>query len=88
MTSARKEVSFSRADCFSSPSKKIFLFPIPTLTILLNRCNFVALKNTGASPSGKASAFGADIRRFESCRPSLTPLSAEITYNRYVSKKD
>ena len=24
----------------------------------------------GASPSGKASAFGADIRRFESCRPS------------------
>ena len=24
----------------------------------------------GASPSGKASAFGADIRRFESYRPS------------------
>ena len=27
-------------------------------------------KDVGASPSGKASAFGADIRRFESCRPS------------------
>ena len=26
--------------------------------------------DVGASPSGKASAFGADIRRFESCRPS------------------
>ena len=24
----------------------------------------------GVSPSGKASAFGADIRRFESCHPS------------------
>ena len=24
----------------------------------------------GASPSGKASVFGVDIRRFESCRPS------------------
>ncbi len=28
------------------------------------------LKNIGASPSGKASAFGADIRWFESSRPS------------------
>lgn len=28
--------------------------------------------NVGVSPSGKASAFGADIRRFESCHPSQT----------------
>lgn len=28
------------------------------------------LINIGASPSGKASAFGADIRWFESSRPS------------------
>ena len=28
-------------------------------------------KNIGASPSGKASVFGADTRRFESSRPSL-----------------
>jgi hypothetical protein len=26
--------------------------------------------HTGASPSGKAPAFDAGIRRFESCRPS------------------
>ena len=29
-------------------------------------------KDIGASPSGKASAFGADIRWFESSRPSQT----------------
>jgi 4-diphosphocytidyl-2-C-methyl-D-erythritol kinase len=34
----------------------------------LNRQNY--LKGIGASPSGKASVFGADIRRFESFRPS------------------
>lgn len=27
-------------------------------------------KQIGVSPSGKASAFGVDIRRFESCHPS------------------
>ena len=27
-------------------------------------------QTNGVSPSGKASAFGADIRRFESCHPS------------------
>lgn len=31
---------------------------------------FEYLKRTGASPSGKASVFGADTRRFESSRPS------------------
>ena len=36
-------------------------------------------KEIGASPSGKASAFGADIRRFESCRPSH---SSKRTRNR------
>ena len=33
------------------------------------RC-FVKILFVGASPSGKASAFGADIRWFESSRPS------------------
>ena len=34
--------------------------------------------HAGASPSGKAAAFDAAIRRFESCRPSQIPVKAFI----------
>lgn len=34
-------------------------------------CYNICTTNAGASPSGKAAAFGAAIRRFESFRPSL-----------------
>ena len=46
-----------------------------TAVILLCVLDIVVLhkmENIGASPSGKASAFGADIRWFESSRPSQT----------------
>lgn len=36
------------------------------------RCFVFWILFVGASPSGKASAFGADIRWFESSRPSQT----------------
>ena len=44
------------------------------LTCVNGRCEAhlrqTPAENIGASPSGKASAFGADIRWFESSRPS------------------
>lgn len=45
------------------------LFPSCTTLAVktIGRQNY--LNSIGASPSGKASVFGADIRRFESCRP-------------------
>ncbi len=46
-----------------------------TLAVLESFCN-------GASPSGKAAAFGAAIRRFESFRPSYNPRSG--AYGRLV----
>ena len=42
-------------------------FPNITISKTLNRKEY--FKNIGAWPSGKASVFGADIRRFESSRP-------------------
>ena len=42
-------------------------FPDLIVTRTIRRENY--LKNIGAWPSGKASVFGADIRRFESSRP-------------------
>ena len=43
----------------------IFFWHINTLA-----CDKQVYHKVGASPSGKASAFGADIRWFESSRPS------------------
>ena len=46
------------------------ILKIATLPVLTP---YVRIKtiHAGASPSGKAAAFGADIRGFESSRPSL-----------------
>ena len=40
----------------------------------------------GASPSGKASAFGADIRWFESSRPARVKKSSEMTTFSFIFK--
>ncbi len=40
--------------------------------------------STGASPSGKAAAFGAAIRRFESFRPSSNCEAQSPYYEHFV----
>ncbi len=42
----------------------------------------------GASPSGKAAAFGAAIRRFESSRPSLGMLAGASSFGRETPVRD
>ncbi len=37
--------------------------------------------NTGVWPSGKASPFGGDMRRFESCHPSVRAMQKGLQFN-------
>ena len=58
--------------CFPSETQKTALrsvFPDIFIGELLNKQKYQ--NNIGAWPSGKASVFGADIRRFESSRPRI-----------------
>ena len=58
--------------CFPSGTQKTALksaFPDIFIGELLDKQNYQ--NNIGAWPSGKASVFGADIRRFESSRPRI-----------------